>query len=230
MKEPKIVYCDNNHIYDAAIYSVCPYCQKIKEQANMRFMDGNKSSESDENDELTELIKTEDDGLTELMDRKEAREELKPDPVPEAAIEGRSIPVSTTQKEPEKDNRSVTVAGYAPVNAVSTDDIGNVVGLLIITSGNGKGHSIEVCEKSRFLYMDGDRITTGFFEECPETALANIWWDDAVFLSPCNGQELMINNKLKTKDTILQSYDTITIGDYQLVYVQLLTRFLGWHQ
>ena len=32
MAEPKLVFCNNNHIYDAAVDRQCPYCRKIEEE------------------------------------------------------------------------------------------------------------------------------------------------------------------------------------------------------
>ena len=32
MSTPRIVFCSNNHIYDASLYDVCPYCSKIEEE------------------------------------------------------------------------------------------------------------------------------------------------------------------------------------------------------
>ena len=30
MSGPRIVFCSNNHIYDASLYDACPYCSKIE--------------------------------------------------------------------------------------------------------------------------------------------------------------------------------------------------------
>lgn len=44
MAEPRIVLCPENHIYDAALYSECPYCKKkVSEQKKLAKTLGNTS-------------------------------------------------------------------------------------------------------------------------------------------------------------------------------------------
>lgn len=46
MAEPRIVLCPENHIYDAALYSECPYCKKkVHEQKALAKTLGNTSYE-----------------------------------------------------------------------------------------------------------------------------------------------------------------------------------------
>ena len=61
MIEPKIVFCKNNHIYDSAINSECPYCLNIeKEQRILNKLVAEQGvvniGPTEDNEDATELI------------------------------------------------------------------------------------------------------------------------------------------------------------------------------
>jgi len=80
MVNPKIVYCDKNHIYDAAIDKDCPYCKKIEEEHRRlsKIVHESEWIYENENEEYTELIDykgQDEDEYTELIGHKRNDEE-----------------------------------------------------------------------------------------------------------------------------------------------------------
>lgn len=84
VKEPNIIYCKNNHIYDASLYDECPYCKKVAQgQSKLSQRIGivaNHSQSSQisiEDEDSTELLMDEsNEDATELLDVEEDATEL----------------------------------------------------------------------------------------------------------------------------------------------------------
>ena len=142
MEGPRIVFCDNSHIYDASIYSECPYCKKITEDqellsssvSGMRSVSNDQSNNrkkywdaSSEYEDGTELIQhnryeTDDQDETELLSKEtDERTEL-----------------LRHQSQIKADFREKNICGIEQY----------VLGWLVCLKGNNKGKSFEILSNS----------------------------------------------------------------------------------
>lgn len=232
MSDPRIVFCEYNHIYDASLYESCPYCRKIalEQQELDAYVRGKmkrRAPAASAADDYTELLgkeKNTEEDMTELIslhrddtyqndssqDSGDYTELIKKD-VPEPA---------TVHKD---------ISGK-PIEKTVHFDQGNIVGWLVIKSGKGKGHSLEVCEKTRTLYLAAGRLVTDRTDKEDEIALMDIRWDDVTYITAVEGQILKINGIPRDKIAVLRNYDTISVGDFELVYVELMVQLIGWNE
>nr|WP_027871396.1 hypothetical protein [[Eubacterium] cellulosolvens] len=197
MTEPKIVICEKNHIYDAAIYSCCPYCKKIaEEQQELSESVSGTHSGTERRGNITE------DEYTELLEQRE---------------------------ESEDDDECTELIGSETVSLESErDHQEKIIGWFVIKEGMNQGHSIEVFDNTVCLKTDTDgQLVASSLEQDAQSVLL-IDKEKTTGFVKVRGTSLYVNGKMRKTEVLLRSYDEITVKSFQLVYVELMTRFLGW--
>lgn len=244
MVAPRIVFCDKNHIYDASLYGSCPYCKRIEqEQKELRVSVGKASSISGPSrpnrkavlnkaeEDITELLSArgESQESTEQL-RTERRQDVVSDEQTETTEllwngnEEKGSLYGTTQDITELLHKEKNNNIILP----KEDERGSVLGWFVIKEGLGRGHSVEVCENTGFLYNTGNAITALSEETEQYRLIAQIRKKELIEITPASGAAIKINGTERRHGTFLHSYDTIEIGKYKLVYVELLTQLMGW--
>lgn len=234
MSDPRIVFCENNHIYDASLYESCPYCRKIaleqkelNESVRGKMKRRARVASPAAEDDYTELLQkngNKEDDFTELISLHK-----------DDFCQNNSSQDSDDYTELIKRDAPELAAGdnyiyEKPTKVDAHFDQGNIVGWLVIKSGTGKGHSLEICEKTRTLYLASGRLETGTSDEQDEIALVDIWWDDVTYITAVEEQVLKVNGIPRNKISVLRNYDTISVGDFELVYVELMVQLMGWNE
>lgn len=245
MAEPKIVFCNNNHIYDAAINNECPYCKKIASDQKELSDSVNGVSRKrtvrglideytelisrEAEDEYTELITKEtefEDDSTELISKEVVVEDEHTElirhgfPIESAAVH--SIQEFASQSETDLGNRN-----KERVSEILKND-GKVIGWLVLKNGSNAGHSIEICQKTKYIYeFQGSCITSSESND-EMRLLATIENDDALSIIPGNGVSLTVNGADKTMYRFLCSYDELQLGTYYILYIEIMAHFMKW--
>lgn len=261
MAEPKIVFCSNNHIYDAAINDECPYCKKIASEqrelsdsvngvsrkrnvfeSSLGILDEDYTeliSGKDNAEEYTELIsRNEDLEYTELIHRsnelqedaaelishenEEEYTELIRHDQPVKLVESGDVKETTRQVEIDLIDETV---GKSNKNL---DNNGRVLGWLVLKNGTRAGHSIEICQETKYIYeLQGTCITSS--ESTDEMRLlAKIENDDALSIIPEKDVVLTVNGMEKKVYKFPRAYDELEIDVYHISYIEIMAHFLKW--
>lgn len=231
MAEPKIVFCPNNHIYDAALHSECPYCKKIAEEQkelnkSLRQMDASDDNDNTEllrrnakqfceaDDDRTEMIfhDEEDDDHTEMIFRdEEDRTEV--------------IRSCSDMEQPNK-----TVHNHEN-NPNTAHEQRYVVGWFVCKNGLLKGRSFEITEGINYIYVQDNRLVLSSVVSKEIKQLATVFRSNSTrnfSIRPFCGIKCMVNGAVCNGETFMKTYDTIVLDNYQLVFVELMTEFVEW--
>lgn len=214
MVEPKIVFCKNNHIFDAAINSECPYCINIaKEQKMLNKLVFEKEATqiemNGEADETTELIyhsssiQNTDDEATELINR-----------------------TSSIQNIEEDDCEATELIDYAGKHRNSY-----LVGWLVGVEGNQKGRSIEILEGDNYIYIIQGKLILENYSLATERKLGVIYQDrntKEFYIRPERDVFCEVNNIEISELWILKPYDSVSLQNSKFVFVNLNGEFFEW--
>lgn len=264
MAEPKIVFCSNNHIYDAAINDECPYCKKITSEQkelsdtvnglsgkgmvagqSFSFADDDSteliSGEHISEDEYTELISREDEGeYTELIARGTDVEEDSTELISqETGVEDEytelirhespveSSAIVTMQKSTSQLDSDID-ADKPSNESKLLPNTGRVMGWLVLKNGTNAGHSIEICQETKYIYeLQGSCITSS--EPNDEIRLlATIENEDALSIIPEKDVVLTVNGADKKVYRFPRSYDELELDIYHISYIEIMAHFMRW--
>lgn len=73
MGNPILMYCNNNHIYDASIHDECPYCKKLrleKENLELTVKNSERIKSRNDDDDQTVFLDGDESNETELIENK----------------------------------------------------------------------------------------------------------------------------------------------------------------
>ncbi len=226
MSGPKIIFCSNNHIYDAALHSECPYCRKIAEDQNALSRSigipdiSEKANSEDENDEATELINnstSEEDACTELIRPRNTASNIEQ---AVASFGGTII------------NKGVVSDDGREVNS-SKDHICNippVLGWIICKAGYQEGRSFELVNGENFLCVEKGEYLITYNKPQRVRELAQIIRNPAqraFVIQPAIGIECKTNYQ-SVRESVLKNYDVINLNGQEFLFVELLETVVRW--
>lgn len=222
MVEPNIVFCEKNHIYDAAIHSVCPYCLKIvEEQKALSKTIFNEIGNSFDclNDESTEMIFSnldQADDCTELLQREDETDEC----------------TELLQQEIVDDDEECTeLINYKqdinePEQSEILDKNMPLIGWLVCVSSNNSHfcRSFEIVSGENFLREKNGVITLSNDDIGEGELIARIIYnnlDRKIELSSTGKASCLVNEVLGESHT-LNNYDKIIINSLHYVFVEFM--------
>lgn len=223
MRDPKIVFCPNNHIYDESIYSECPYCRKIAEDQSALSKSlgdiGISIDDSiDREDDSTELLHNnpdeEDSESTELIRRDKEKEDFLGQEEETELLQNTNM--SDTQNETKN------------VRACEASNL--VLGWLVSIGGSSKGRSYEISEGTTYIYktVNGFEITRQGDSKKFELARIQRDIESRLFkINPSDGVAFKVNGR-NFSESWVHSYDTIACDEYMFLFVELITAFVEW--
>lgn len=225
MRKPNIVFCPHNHIYDASIYSECPYCKKIEEQQQdlEKEIDQNRSAEDNEK---TELIYTDQDGeedeKTELLyskDEEDEKTELLSDGE-DTAEENENInkyTLANANRDAQPELETYQKAGLKE----DAESKGKVLrGWLVCISRGGANHSFEISTDSERLCIRNGELCVPDSLMLGDKTIAEIRSDGrSCVIEPLEGIRFTLNNR-SCKRAVLRNYDVITIDDKKYAFIE----------
>lgn len=200
--EPKIVLCSQNHVYDAAIDTECPYCRKIAEgqkkldQMIHHDQNGQNARQQEENT-----------GHTELLDR-------------------RGIPYE------EDDGDTDTTELIIPAEkSRKASDAGKVIGWLVCVAGTRRGRSFQVLEGVNYLCAHSDAVVSGRSPGNPYELAALLSRQEKTgeyILSPCSQTGFLVNEFPVVKPQVLQSYSSVQWDSEEYIFVSFVGKQFEW--
>lgn len=226
MEGPKIVFCDNNHIYDAGIYNECPYCKKISEDqallsssvSDIQVSLNGGSNErkrqwnvQDDCEDGTELIhhndyETDESDETELFSRE------------------------SDEKTELLKYQSQSGSNYG--GECNRETACYVLGWLVCLKGNNKGRSFEILSNSNNrLCVGNNRKMTMISNNLPANEiLLEIQQSDSSGRFKIKGftSDITINGVPAKQNETIGNYDMIAIKEYKFLLVSIITEFINW--
>ncbi len=209
MAVPRIVFCPNQHIYDASIYSSCPYCKKIAEEQKEleHTLGGDRKA-----------------GLSEKY-RSDRPADIREDADDEDATELLDV------TENEDDSRAKLRIEADEGNRISGMETLPVLGWLVCNEGLEEGRSFELRGNDIMLYAENSRyvFTEGVYPQGRLLAEISYSKDNRLFrLKPAQGVSCRINRHPILHESIVKSYDVIQLESHEFLLVMLLTAFVKW--
>ena len=236
MKEPKIVFCSSNHIYDSALHSECPYCKEIRN--NRKKLDSTVNVADDGENDATELIMDDDspdsimdDDLTELIEEESRSANHSDDDTPTEYEDDNISVVYTDDDIPEqKHEESISTEHEESVEEVA---VGNVLGWLVCKNGEQKGKSFEILEGENILCSSGAKISVIHSEDKIKDGMERLAiifrdTDESLLIQPKDGVQYRYNGIEHSECVDIHNYSMIVINESKLLFVELLRDFVDW--
>lgn len=213
------------------------YTELISRKVNQLVAEGYK----DISEEYTELISREDkDEYTELLYKEKSKTDIPTKFVSEKTDEEdeyteliyqkttkETLEVVAEQKvEPEEKAEPASEEQNNKVEILKNE--GRVIGWLVLKNGTKAGHSIEICQGTKYIYdLQGSCITSSESND-KIRLLATVTNEDTLSISPEKDVVLTVNGVDKNVYRFPRSYDEVVIANYHLSYVEVMTHFMRW--
>ena len=230
MVNPKIVYCNKKHIYDAALDKECPYCKKIEEEHKRlsKIVRGSKLTDENKNEEHTELIKSISGGIVPDVWSEESGEytELIARRGSEEGEEYTELITSRVSEE-EEYTELIDSRGSGVIYEQDMYEIIKLQGWLVCVSGGDSGKSFELSAGDNFVYKEkGNKISVSSKAKDNKRLLGLLGLlcyqeesGEFVIESHTNS-ECIVDGTQVTNECILKSYSHIRWEQMEFVFVK----------
>jgi len=213
MVNPKIVYCNKKHIYDAALDKDCPYCKKIEEERKRlsKIVRGAKLTDENKNEEHTELIKS-------------ISGEIVPDVWSKEGGEYTELIASRGSEEGEEYTELIASWGSGVTYEQDMYEIIKLQGWLVCVSGGDPGKSFELSAGDNFVYKEkGNKISVSSKAKDNKRLLGLLCYQEEsgeFVIESHTNSECIVDGTQITNECILKSYSRIRWEQMEFVFVK----------